>query len=138
MSARHSQPVLLHGTVGQEGVAEGHVWLHEPRVVVSNPIADDPEREEERLTEAVDQLRISVDQMLTMTAGGDKEQQQVLETYRMFANSKGWMRRMLEDIQSGLSAEAAVEKEQSLARARMSQSNDAYLRERLSAMGLAS
>ena len=50
----------------------------------------------------------------------------------MFANSKGWMRRMLEDIASGLSAEAAVEKEQSLARARMGQSTDAYLRERLS------
>lgn len=131
MSARHSQPVLLRGTVGQEGVAQGHVWLHEPRVVVSNPIADDPAREEERLVAAVDQLRISVDQMLTM-AVGDKDQQQVLETYRMFANSKGWMRRMVDDIQSGLSAEAAVEKEQSLARARMSQSNDAYLRERLS------
>ncbi|KIN63866.1 Phosphoenolpyruvate-protein phosphotransferase [Sulfitobacter noctilucicola] len=131
MSARHSQPVLLRGTVGQEGVAEGHVWLHEPRVVVSNPIADDPAREEERLVEAVDELRVSVDQMLTMTVG-NKDQQQVLETYRMFANSKGWMRRMIEDIASGLSAEAAVEKEQSLARARMSQSNDAYLRERLS------
>jgi phosphotransferase system enzyme I (PtsP) len=61
MSARHSQPVLLRGTVGQEGVADGHVWLHEPRVVVSNPIADDPETEEKRLTEAVDELRMSVD-----------------------------------------------------------------------------
>ena len=131
MSARHSQPVMMRGIVGQEGVAEGHVWLHEPRVVVSNPIADDPQREEERLTEAVEQLRISVDQMMTM-AVGDKDQQQVLEAYRMFANSKGWMRRMLEDIASGLSAEAAVEKEQSLARARMGQSTDAYLRERLS------
>ncbi|MEW9919327.1 phosphoenolpyruvate--protein phosphotransferase [Marimonas sp. MJW-29] len=131
MSARHSQPVLTRGTVGQEGVAEGHVWLHEPRVVVSNPIADDPAREEQRLTEAVDQLRLSVDQMLTL-AKGDKDQQQVIETYRMFANSKGWMRRMCEDIKSGLSAEAAVEKEQSLARARMNQSTDAYLRERLS------
>ncbi|UWR10346.1 phosphoenolpyruvate--protein phosphotransferase [Sulfitobacter mediterraneus] len=131
MSARHSQPVMIRGIVGQEGVAEGHVWLHEPRVVVSNPIADDPQREEERLTEAVEQLRISVDQMMTM-AVGDKDQQQVLEAYRMFANSKGWMRRMLEDIASGLSAEAAVEKEQSLARARMGQSTDAYLRERLS------
>ncbi|SFG60690.1 phosphoenolpyruvate--protein phosphotransferase [Sulfitobacter dubius] len=130
MSARHSQPVLLRGTVGQEGVAEGHVWLHEPRVVVSNPIADDPERETERLTEAVEQLRVSVDQLLSLTA--DKEQQQVLEAYRMFANSKGWMRRMVEDIQSGLSAEAAVEKEQSMARARLGQVNDAYLRERLS------
>ena len=131
MSARHSQPVMVRGTVGQEGVAEGHVWLHEPRVVVTNPIADDPAKEEERLTAAVDQLRISVDQMLTL-ATADKDQQQVIETYRMFANSKGWMRRMVEDIQSGLSAEAAVEKEQSLARARMNQSNDAYLRERLS------
>ncbi|OAN72324.1 phosphoenolpyruvate--protein phosphotransferase [Sulfitobacter sp. EhC04] len=131
MSARHSQPVLLRGTVGQEGVAEGHVWLHEPRVVVSNPIADDPVLEEQRLNDAVDQLRVGVDQMLAM-AGGDKDQTQVLEAYRMFANSKGWMRRMCEDIQSGLSAEAAVEKEQSLARSRMGQSTDAYLRERLS------
>ena len=131
MSARHSQPVLMRGTVGQEGVAEGHVWLHEARVVVTNLIADDPVRETERLTEAVDQLRVSVEQMLTM-ATGDKDQQQVLEAYRMFANSKGWMRRMIEDIQSGLSAEAAVEKEQSLARARMGQASDSYLRERLS------
>ncbi len=131
MSARHSQPVLLRGVVGQEGVAEGRVWLHEPRVVVTNPVADDPEIEEKRLIEAVDKLRISVDQMLTM-AQGDSDQVQVIEAYRMFANSKGWLRRMCEDIKSGLSAEAAVEKEQSLARARMSQSNDSYLRERLS------
>ncbi len=131
MSARHSQPVLFRGTVGQEGVAEGHVWLHEPRVVVSNPIADDPTREEERLNGAVEELRVGVDQMMAM-AQGDKDQQQVLEAYRMFANSKGWMRRMCESIQSGLSAEAAVEKEQSTARSRMGQVTDAYLRERLS------
>jgi phosphotransferase system enzyme I (PtsP) len=55
----------------------------------------------------------------------------VLEAYRMFANSKGWMRRMEEDISRGLSAEAAVEKEQSQARARMQQVTDAYLRDRL-------
>jgi phosphotransferase system enzyme I (PtsP) len=41
------------------------------------------------------------------------------------------MRRMEEDIARGLSAEAAVEKEQSTARARMGQVKDAYLRERL-------
>ncbi|MGC1498128.1 MAG: phosphoenolpyruvate--protein phosphotransferase [Sulfitobacter sp.] len=131
MSARHSQPVLSRGTVGQEGVAEGNVWLHEPRVVVSNPIADDPEVEAVRLEAAVEQLRIGVDQMLTM-AGNDKEQREVIEAYRMFANSKGWMRRMLDSISSGLSAEAAVEKEQSTARARMNGQSDAYLRERLS------
>lgn len=39
---------------------------------------------------------------------------------------------MLDSISSGLSAEAAVEKEQSTARARMNGQSDAYLRERLS------
>ncbi|WP_222869725.1 phosphoenolpyruvate--protein phosphotransferase [Roseobacter fucihabitans] len=132
MSARHLQPAMYRGTVGQEGAAEGHVWLHEPRVVVTNVIADDPVRESERLREAVEQLRVGVDKMLEIAGNHDKDQQQVLEAYRMFANSKGWMRRMEEDISNGLSAEASVEKEQSLARARMGQVSDNYLRERLS------
>lgn len=135
LSARHQQPVLFRGGVGQEGAAEGHVYLHEPRVVVTNPIADDPVTELARLQDAVDHLRVSVDDMLATANNGTgaehKEQMQVLETYRMFANSKGWMRRMEEDIARGLSAEAAVEKEQSTARTRMGQVPDAYLRERL-------
>ena len=61
----------------------------------------------------------------------DKDQKAVLEAYRMFAHSRGWLRRMEEDIASGLSAEAAVEKEQSTARNRLEQVEDAYLRERL-------
>lgn len=131
LSARHQQPVLLRGTTGQEGAAIGHVWLHEPRVVVTNVIAEDPETETTRLNEAVDELRVSVDKLLSGAAGGDGEQLQVLEAYRMFANSKGWMRRMEADISNGLSAEAAVEKEQTQARTRLGQANDSYLRERL-------
>ncbi|WP_238364938.1 phosphoenolpyruvate--protein phosphotransferase [Mesobacterium pallidum] len=131
MKARHQQPVMFRGTTGQEGTAKGHVWLHEPRVVVTNPIAEDPETESQRLNEAVETLRVRVDDMLDGARGGDTEQLQVLEAYRMFANSKGWLRRMEEDIARGLSAEAAVEKEQSSARARMAQVPDAYLRERL-------
>lgn len=132
LSPLHQQSVLIRGISGQEGTAEGHVWLHEPRVVVTNPIADDPQREMERLTEAVEELRVGVNKMLELSRGADKEQLDVLEAYRMFANSKGWMRRMEEDIARGLSAEAAVEKEQSLARNRIAQAQDSYLRERLS------
>ncbi|MCT8161335.1 phosphoenolpyruvate--protein phosphotransferase [Pseudoruegeria sp. SHC-113] len=131
LSRLHTHPVMLKGTVGQEGTAEGRVYLHEPRVVVTNPIADDPHAELRRLNEAVEQLRVSVDELLSNAGTGDKEQLQVLETYRMFANSRGWRRRMEEDIARGLSAEAAVEKEQSAARARLEQSPDAYLRDRL-------
>jgi len=131
LSAPHQQPVMIRGGVAQEGNAEGHVYLHEPRVVVTRPIAEDPAVELHRLRTAVDSLRVSVDEMLNAQQGGDKEQLQVLEAYRMFANSRGWMRRMEEDIARGLSAEAAVEKEQSSARARLGQVPDAYLRERL-------
>ncbi|HAV59180.1 MAG TPA: peptidase, partial [Planktomarina temperata] len=131
LSARHQKPVMFRAKSAQDGVAEGLVYLHEPRVVVTNPIADDPEIETQRLEDALDRLRISVDQMLTNARSGDAEQLEVLEAYRLFANSKGWRRRMEEDIQRGLSAEAAVEKEQSAARSRMGQSKDAYLRERL-------
>jgi phosphotransferase system enzyme I (PtsP) len=131
LSARHQNPVLFRGTTGQEGVAEGYVWLHEPRGVVSNPIADDPQRELERLTEAVKTLRLNVDQLLAGAVTGDKDQMDVLEAYRMFAHSKSWMQRMQEDIARGLSAEASVEKEQSNAHTRLSNVPDTYLRERL-------
>ena len=131
LSALHQQPVLLRATTGQEGAAEGHVWLHEPRVVVTNPVADDPTAERARLRAAIDKLRGSVDDLVSRHTQEDKDQTEVLEAYRMFANSRGWTRRMEENIDLGLSAEASVEKEQSIARARMERAPDPYLRERL-------
>jgi phosphotransferase system enzyme I (PtsP) len=130
MGALHKQAVLFRGSTGQEGAAEGRVWLHEPRVVVTNPVADDPLTEIDRIREAVGVLRVSVDDLLEAESL-DKDQKAVLEAYRMFAHSRGWLRRMEEDIQRGLSAEAAVEKEQGTARSRLEQVPDAYLRERL-------
>ncbi|AJE45963.1 phosphoenolpyruvate--protein phosphotransferase [Celeribacter indicus] len=131
MRALHQNQVLFRGATGQEGVAEGRVYLHEPRVVVTNPVADDPESEKARLGEAIDRLRLSVDDMLANVGPADKDQNEVLEAYRMFANSRGWRRRMEEDIDRGLSAEAAVEKEQSTARTRLATVPDPYMRERL-------
>lgn len=131
LQAPHKQPALIRGGVGQEGAAEGHVWLHEPRVVVTNPFADDPEVETVRLNDAVETLRVGVDHLLRRVGSADKDQRDVLEAYRMFANSRGWMRRMQESIENGLSAEAAVEKEQTTARARLQAVPDAYLRDRL-------
>ena len=64
MAPLHQRAYLFRGTVGQEGVAKGNVWLHEPRVVVSNPFADDPEVESARLVKAVEELRFGVDKMV--------------------------------------------------------------------------
>ncbi|TNC47883.1 phosphoenolpyruvate--protein phosphotransferase [Rubellimicrobium rubrum] len=131
LSPRHQRPITFRGMSGQEGAVAGRVFLHEPRVVVTNPISDDPDRESARLAAAIEALRAQVDELLAGTAPVDGEEVAVLEAYRMFANSRSWLRRMEDDIRSGLTAEAAVEKEQSHARARMGQASDAYLRERL-------
>ena len=131
LSALHQRPVMFRGLVGQEGSVAGHVFLHEPRVVVTNPISDDPEAEAERLRDAVEQLQASVDAMIGESLVTPGDQADVLEAYRMFAHSRSWLRRMEADVESGLSAEAAVEKEQSLARLRLSRGSDAYMRERL-------
>jgi phosphotransferase system enzyme I (PtsP) len=128
----HRLPFFVRGLVGQEGVAEGTVVLHEPQIVVSEPISDDPERERLRLHAGIEALRAEVDEMLAadyLTASG--EHRDVLNAYRMFAHDKGWVRRMEASIDSGLAAEVAVEKEQSATRARMSRAADPYIRERL-------
>lgn len=132
IAAQHRLPFAVKGLVGQEGVAEGQVLLHEPHILVSNPVSDDPLREYARLHAAVERLREEVDEMLAadhLTASG--EHRDVLQAYRMFAHDKGWVRRMEASIDSGLAAEVAVEKEQSATRARMSRVADPYLRERL-------
>lgn len=128
---QHRFPVMMRGAGAQEGAAEGRVWLHEPRVVVTNPVGDDPEAERARLLESVAMLRESIDGMVAATGGDSGEYSEVMEAYRMFAHSRSWLRRMEEDIALGLSAEAAVEKEQSLARSRLESAADAYLRDRL-------
>ena len=131
MRAPRRASFSTEGVVGQEGTAEGVVFLHEPNIIITNPVADDVDSERDRLTSAMAKLRAEIDEMLEDEISSVGETREVLEAYRMFANSSSWLKRMEEDVQNGLSAEAAVEKEQSLARARMSRATDPYLRERL-------
>src|SRR5262245_13310007 len=122
----------LSGVAISDGIALGHVVLHEPRVTVKNVIADDVQKELTRLNEAVETLRNDLDVMLErgeLADGG--EHRDVLEAYRMFAHDQGWLHRLQEAVMTGLTAEAGVERVQSDTRARMLRSTDPYLRERL-------
>ncbi len=122
----------LAGKVLNEGVALGHVVLHEPRVVITNFIADDITKERTRLDAALTALRADLDAMLEygeVAEGG--EHREVLEAYRMFAHDRGWVHKLEEAVLTGLTAEAAVERVQSDTRARMLRQTDPYLRERL-------
>lgn len=127
------QPYTLKGQSLNDGIGLGHVVLHEPRIVVTNLFNEDSQVEIEKLSKAVDSLRLSIDDMLSRSdVAVEGEHRDVLEAYRMFANDKGWVRRLEEAIHNGLTAEAAVEKVQSDTRARMLHLADPYLRDRLS------
>jgi len=115
-----------------DGVALGHVVLHEPRVIVTRFIAEDIEEERSRLDVAIDQLQAQVDQLADRRPGQfSSDFEDVLETVRMFARDRGWLRKLREAVATGLTAEAAVERVQSDTRARMARQSDPYLRERL-------
>jgi phosphotransferase system enzyme I (PtsP) len=129
-AARH--PVMLQGTALADGIALGHVVLHEPRVVIKNFIADDIPKEQKRLEEATIRLRAELDRMVEhrdVADGG--EHRDILEAYRMFGYDQGWLHKMREAVGTGLTAEAAVERVQSDTRARMLRQTDPYLRDRL-------
>jgi len=128
----HMRSHHLRGDSLAEGVALGHVVLHEPRVVIQNLIAENVPAEKRRLDDAVAQLRSHVDQLLDGSdAQRATEYSDVLETIRMFAHDKGWVHRLGEAIDTGLTAEAAVERVQNDNRARMQRATDPYLRERM-------
>src|SRR3569833_7749 len=126
------RPRTFVGSSFTEGTALGQVVLHDPRVVVTNFIAEDTAQEVKRLDDALATMRVSIDDMLSHgDMQSDTEHREILETYRMFANARGWVDRLGEAIANGLTAEAAVERVQNDTRARMLRSTDPYIRDRL-------
>ncbi|MGL5446990.1 MAG: putative PEP-binding protein, partial [Rhabdaerophilum sp.] len=126
------KPLTLSGQAIADGVGLGHAVLHEPRIEIKNLVADDPAEELRRLNSAMEKMRASIDDLMEVSLlGSAGEHRDVLETFRMFAHDRGWIRRLQEAINTGLTAEAAVERVQSDARARLLRQTDPYLRERL-------
>jgi phosphotransferase system, enzyme I, PtsP len=124
-------PVALPGTPVADGVGLGHVVLHEPRIIVKQLVAEDIKREMERLDDAIDALRSSLDRLIENGNVGPGEHRDVLETFRLFAHDQGWLRRLREAVAGGLTAEAAVERVQNDTRAKLQRQTEPYMRERL-------
>ncbi len=127
-----NSPRSMRGAPICDGVGLGYVVLHELRVVVKNLLAEDVAGELRRLDSAIEAMRHSIDELV---AHGDRmgagEHHEVLQAIRMVANDRGWLRRLREAVMTGLTAEAAVERVQNDARARIQRQTDPYLRERL-------
>ena len=127
-----TRPHTVRGQSIAEGLALGHVVLHESAVVVVDLVSDNPEEETRRLESAVEELKQTLDELVEQVdLGGGGEHRDVFEAYRMFAHDRGWLKRMRDAIKHGMTAEAAVARVQNDTRSRMMAHTDPYLRERL-------
>jgi len=129
---RSAGPLRLSGLKLVSGMARGQAVFHEPRVIVEHTVADDVEAERDRVYSAFRKMREQIDNMTREAEFGIAgEHKEILETYRMFAYDEGWSRRINEAIDSGLTAEAAIERVQQRMRARMRDIDDPLLQERM-------
>ena len=121
----------LTGTPITDGIGLGHAVLHEPRIIIKQIVAEDTKSELARLDVAIKAMRASIDKLVDQGDTSHGETRDILETFRMIAHDQGWLRRLREAVNTGLTAEAAVERVQNDARAKMQRQTDPYLRERL-------
>jgi len=123
---------VMEGLQLVKGLALGQAVFHQPRVQVEQTVAEDIEAERQRVYLAFDKMREQIDAMTGQAEFGvDGEHEQVLETYKMFAYDEGWARRINEAIDSGLTAEAAIERVQQRTRMRMREISDPLLADRM-------
>jgi phosphotransferase system, enzyme I, PtsP len=130
--SRESGSIRLTGLQLVSGMGRGNAVYHQPRVMIEHTVAEDIEAERERVYAAFRKMREQIDQMASQVEFGTVgEHQEILETYKMFAYDEGWSRRINEAIDSGLTAEAAIERVQQRTRMRMREIDDPLLKERM-------
>jgi phosphotransferase system enzyme I (PtsP) len=123
-------PVRLSGETLNAGLGLGQAVLHKSHVRIGRLVSDDPVVEHTRLDNALETLRRDVDALIDTSHGDDTGFGDILEVYRMFADDKGWISRINDAIDTGLTAEAAVQKVSDDTRVRMMQMSDPIFRER--------
>ena len=132
LARQNTEPDIIEGLTLVKGLAKGHAVFHQPRIEIDQVMAEDIEVERQRVYRAFDRMREQIDAMsreIEFGAGGEHEE--VLATYRMFAYDEGWGRRINEAIDSGLTAEAAIERVQQRTRMRMREIDDPLLADRM-------
>jgi phosphotransferase system enzyme I (PtsP) len=132
LGPQHTGPLRLTGLALVKGLASGNAVYHQPRITIEHVMAEDRDAELSRVYLAFDKMREQIDRMASQAEFGvGGEHEEVLETYKMFAYDEGWSRRIIEAIDTGLTAEAAIERVQQRTRMRMRQIDDPLLADRM-------
>lgn len=143
------KPLRLEGIQLSRGLALGRAIPHRTYVPIGRMVAENVNEEETRLDQALDAMHRRLDDLLERaneSTNGSRaedapsasntmeeppeEHIEILNTFRMIAEDRGWIGKIKEAIATGLTAEGAVVRVRDETRARMSKVSDPYLRER--------
>ncbi len=127
---RRDTSITLKGMPLADGLALGHIALHEPRPAVLKFFADNIPAELKRLDEALDRVREDIKRLLEDNSPSNGDHKEIIETVQMLANDRGWARRMRDAVSAGLTAEAAVERVQQNMRTQLMKTGDSFWRDR--------
>ncbi len=126
-----SLPRRYAGHVLSAGIARGPILPYGAAPPIARLLTDDPVAELKRLDLAVEEANNNLDGLIAASLPGGAVPRDVLDAYRMVAQSSGWLARVRDAINDGLTAETAVDKVARDLRERMRRIADPYLRERL-------
>lgn len=119
------------GSSLSKGCGIGNAVVHHRVNHVTKIFTDDKENELARFNEAHAAMNTDLDERFNNSQLGSGEYSEILDTYVMFAKDKGWYKKISGNIQSGMTAEAAIEAAYDDMWNRLSNSSDTYLKERL-------
>ena len=120
----------LKGTSLNKGYGVGSAVVHQRRKAVQNMFTDDIKSELSHLDTARADMIDDFNQTLKLEKNNIGEHTEIIETYKMLAEDKGWHKKIRAHIETGLSAEAAVEKTCEEMQEKLLASPDIYLKER--------
>ena len=114
-----------------KGYGLGYAVVHRRAQSVTRIFAEDKEKELAKLSSAFAQMNDDLEEKFNNSKLGSGEHIEILDAYKMFARDKGWYKRIEDNINGGLTAEASAERAYEDMWKRLSVSNDVYLKERL-------
>ncbi|MEB3701520.1 Signal transduction protein containing GAF and PtsI domains [Candidatus Bealeia paramacronuclearis] len=125
----YHESLTIEGISFSGGVGVGEIVLHQPRSWSHFRSSNSTSYERDRLRLAIREMMESIDDMVKdHVTSAHRDPQEILETYKTFAADRGWIKKIQAQIQTGLTAEAAVDAVRRESRDKYAQIGNKYLK----------
>lgn len=121
----------IKGISLNKGYGIGQAIIHRRRQTAGKIFAENKDDELSRLAKAFMSMNKDLEKKFNSTKLGIGEHVDILDAYRMLAKDKGWHNKIIANVNSGLTAETAVERAYEDMWNRLSATKDSYLKDRL-------